>query len=98
MNKLILLAVLLAFVLAAQAAQPDAALLASCAACHADDGGGNQALGAPRLAGQSPGYLARQLRAFRAGDRVDPSGQMQAVSRGLSDPDIDALVRALARL
>lgn len=77
--------------------------LASCTACHGAQLQGGSApsgtgpVAAPRLAGQSPGYLARQLRAFRAGDRVDPSGQMQAVSRGLSDPDIDALVRALAR-
>ena len=77
--------------------------VSSCTACHGVQLQGGSApsgagpVAAPRLAGQSPGYLARQLRAFRAGDRVDPSGQMQAVSRSLSDRDIDALARALAQ-
>ena len=41
----------------------------SCAACHGADGEGNQALGAPALAGQNDWYLATQLKNFRAGIR-----------------------------
>jgi len=46
-----------------------AALYAPCAACHGGAGEGNVALNAPKLSGQSPWYLARQLRLFKAGIR-----------------------------
>lgn len=42
---------------------------AVCAYCHGDDGMGNQALNAPRLAGMSDWYLARQLQMFKSGAR-----------------------------
>lgn len=42
---------------------------ALCSSCHGSKGQGNQALGAPRLAGQNNVYLARQLAAFRTGQR-----------------------------
>jgi cytochrome c oxidase subunit 2 len=42
---------------------------ALCSSCHGSNGLGNQALGAPRLAGQNTAYLARQLAAFRNGQR-----------------------------
>lgn len=44
-------------------------LYAVCAYCHGDDGMGNQALNAPRLAGMSDWYLARQLQNFKSGVR-----------------------------
>jgi cytochrome c553 len=44
-------------------------LYAPCAACHGAAGTGNEALGAPPLAGQSDWYLAAQLRNFRDGSR-----------------------------
>ncbi len=40
-----------------------------CAYCHSADGMGRQALNAPRLAGMSDWYLARQLNYFRDGVR-----------------------------
>lgn len=53
-----------------------------CSSCHGRDGEGNEAFGAPALAGQSEDYLAAQLRAFRAGRRgahpMDPSGRQMA--------------------
>jgi cytochrome c oxidase subunit 2 len=63
---------------------------AICQACHGPDAQGNQQLGAPRLAGQKPWYLLRQLRHFRAGARgVDPRDtfglQMRAMSITLPD-------------
>ena len=48
---------------------PSAEMLAGCAACHGAAGEGNQALGAPPLAGQDAAYLARQLHNFKAGRR-----------------------------
>ena len=44
-------------------------LYASCAVCHGRAGEGNDAVGAPRLAGQASWYTARQLRKFIAGVR-----------------------------
>lgn len=57
--------------------KPDRAALANgstqynalCSSCHGSNGLGNQALAAPRLAGQNSAYLARQLAAFRNGQR-----------------------------
>ena len=41
----------------------------SCAICHGVNGEGNEALGAPALAGQNDWYLITQLKNFRAGIR-----------------------------
>ncbi|MCH7672175.1 MAG: c-type cytochrome [Proteobacteria bacterium] len=41
----------------------------SCAACHGTDAEGNEALGAPALAGQNDWYLVTQLKNFRGGLR-----------------------------
>ena len=40
-----------------------------CAYCHGGDGMGRQALNAPRIAGSSDWYLARQLQYFKDGVR-----------------------------
>ena len=56
-----------------------------CQVCHGLDGIARQP-DAPNLAGESPIYLERQLKAFRAGERKDP--QMSVVAKGLSDADI----------
>jgi cytochrome c oxidase subunit 2 len=45
------------------------AMFAPCTACHGDQGQGNKELGAPKLAGQSGWYLARQLQSFKHGVR-----------------------------
>ncbi|HLJ24556.1 MAG TPA: c-type cytochrome [Candidatus Acidoferrales bacterium] len=50
-------------------AQAGAALYATCAACHGDNGAGNQDLGAPRIAGTDDWYLATELRKFKSGIR-----------------------------
>jgi len=104
MNKQIILALLLPFAAAVQAAtSTDAELLAGCAACHAVDGGGDQAQGAPRLAGQQQEYLARQLENFKAGRRgyaeQDQAGQrMRAFAVNLSDAQIASLAGYYAGL
>lgn len=68
-----------------------------CAACHGDRAQGNEAFGAPRLAGQHGWYLDTQLRNFRAGVRGkhpdDENGHvMQPMAAALSDKDIEMLV------
>jgi cytochrome c oxidase subunit 2 len=45
------------------------ALYTTCAACHGQNGEGNQALNAPKLAGQSEWYLRRQLENYQHGLR-----------------------------
>ncbi|GJM12510.1 MAG: cytochrome c [Pseudohongiella sp.] len=67
----------------------------TCATCHGADGEGNEALGAPALAGQNDWYMVTQLNNFRAGYRGTHSedtygSQMQVMSNGLRD---DAAVR-----
>ncbi|MFK7913271.1 MAG: cytochrome c [Pseudomonadales bacterium] len=50
------------------------AAYAVCSACHGADGLGNRAMNAPKLAGQEPWYLKRQLEAFKAGHRGTAPG------------------------
>jgi cytochrome c553 len=55
----------------------------ACEACHVSE---TAASDVPRLAGQRETYLAKQLQAFKAGDRKDPA--MRAIASQLSDSDI----------
>ncbi len=62
----------------------------SCAACHGANAEGNEALGAPALAGQNDWYMVTQLRNFRSGFRgahqEDTYGsQMLTMSKTLRD-------------
>lgn len=58
---------------------------AMCAGCHGEDG--NSAMpGFPKLAGQHPGYLVKQLQAFKAGSRIAP--MMAPLAMGLEDADM----------
>ena len=66
------------------------AAYAVCAACHGANGMGNKALNAPRIAGQEPWYLERQLKNFKAGVRgahpKDPYGmQMRPMALTLAN-------------
>ncbi len=74
----------------AMAADPEAgkAKSATCVACHGADGISPNPLW-PNLAGQKDQYLAKQLKAFRDGDRKDPL--MSPMSAALSDEDIENL-------
>jgi cytochrome c553 len=63
-----------------------------CAACHGPNGGGNDDLKAPRLAGVDDWYLAAQLRKFKTGvrgaDPKDTGGRlMRPMARSLADED-----------
>ncbi len=57
-----------------------------CSACHGVDGNSINPIW-PKLAGQHEAYLAKQIRAFRDGVRVDPT--MAPMVAPLKDEDID---------
>jgi cytochrome c553 len=61
---------------------------ATCAGCHGPAGISNNPLW-PNLAGQQPGYLTKQMKAFRDGTRNDP--MMSPMAKPLTDADIDNL-------
>ena len=58
---------------------------AMCAGCHGPKGISMAPIN-PNLAGQKAAYLASQLKAFRSGDRKNPT--MNPMAKGLSDADI----------
>jgi cytochrome c553 len=66
-----------------------------CAACHGIDGKASVA-SYPHLAGQNAAYLAKQMEAFRDGDRKEPL--MAPFMAMLSDADIDNLAAYYASL
>ncbi|HIG07239.1 MAG: c-type cytochrome [Methylococcales bacterium] len=57
----------------------------ACAGCHGQDGNSTMGL-FPKLAGQHPAYLVKQLVAFKNGERTDLS--MQSIASSLSDEDM----------
>ena len=69
----------------ADAAKGQASYGAVCAACHAADGNSTIPL-QPKLAGQHPEYLVKQLREFKDGKRNDPV--MKGFASTLSDGDM----------
>lgn len=75
------------FSLSANAGSSDAGKTkaASCVGCHGSNGIGLSAE-FPNLAGQKEAYLAKQLKAFKQGTRVDP--MMKVITAALSDADI----------
>ena len=68
---------------------------ALCAACHGPAGISVNPLW-PSLAGQQEAYLAKQIREFRDGVRVEPT--MQPFVQHLTDQDIDDLAAYYAGL
>ena len=78
-------------------------LYAACAVCHGRSGEGNDALGAPQLAGQADWYTARQLRKFISGVRGshpdDASGaSMRAAAADLGPDDVADVVAWIGTL
>ena len=76
-------------------AQAGAAKAALCAACHGQNGISANPLW-PSLAGQQEAYLAKQIAAFRDGERTDVS--MQPFVANLRDQDIEDLAAYYASL
>ncbi len=74
-------------------------LYASCAACHGADGEGNEALGAPQLAGQNDWYLLTQLKNFKARFRGNEQGDtygQQMMTMAQSLPNEQAMRNVVA--
>ncbi len=67
--------------------------ISACTACHGPDGKGNSLARFPSLSGQHPAYIAKQLRDFREGDRVNDGETriMRDIAEKLSNKQIDAL-------
>ena len=70
---------------AADPALGKAKVQAVCAVCHGVDGIGKNP-DVPNLAGESPQYIQKQLKAFRSGARQHD--QMSIIAKDLSDDDI----------
>jgi cytochrome c553 len=81
----------------------------ACTGCHGAGGGGNSAwqndakvapfANAPAIGGQNAVYLAKQLRAFKAGARAnDTNGVMRNIAINLTDKDIEEVTAYATRL
>lgn len=72
----------------------------ACTGCHSPKGMGNEPAGYPRLSGQYSEYIAKQLRAFRAGERTNDgdSRVMRQVAEHMSDAEIDAVANYISGL
>ncbi len=75
-------------------AKAGSALANTCLGCHGNGARGNGAV--PRLAGQQPAYLSKQLHDFKSGARK--GGPMQAMVANLSDSQIEQLAAYLGSL
>lgn len=67
---------------------------AMCMGCHGEKFQGNGQF--PKLAGQRPQYLIKQLKDFKSGTRK--AGHMNAVAQNLTEDDIKALAAYLGSL
>ncbi len=70
------------------------ALAATCANCHGTGGRAVEGAAVPGLAGLPAGYLAEQMKAFKAGTR--PATVMHQIAKGYSDTQIDSLAAYFA--
>jgi cytochrome c553 len=60
----------------------------ACAACHGDDGRGDQAKNVPDLTGQPAGYLLSQMKLFKAEKRSpgdESLTKMKALMKSIDD-------------
>jgi len=67
-----------------------------CPMCHLGGFVGQNEI--PRVAGQWPQYIKKQLEDFKARRRTNDAGNMTAVAAGLSDQDIENLSQYIANL
>ena len=66
-----------------------------CAECHGLDGAGNR-IKFPRLAGQEPHYIMKQLQDFRHGRRTNDGGQMQRTATEVTEEEIPRVAKYFA--
>lgn len=80
------------------------ATFALCSTCHGADAAGNQALNAPKIAGQNDWYMLTQLEHFKAGIRAgdpaaDPIGStMRAIAIGLDEQSMRDVIAHIQTL
>lgn len=67
----------------------------TCIACHGANGISTQPI-YPNLAGQKEAYLVKAIKAYKSGERSDPT--MKAMSAPLTDADIDNLAAHFSSL
>lgn len=74
--------------------------VAACAGCHSPNGAGNEPAGYPALGGQTADYVAKQLKAYRGGERAVGANAaiMMDVASKLSDSEIEALANYVSGL
>lgn len=66
--------------------------VSACMACHGPTGAGNPPARFPMLSGQNADYSAKQLKAFRAGERSNDAGKMmQNIAGNMTDKEIAAV-------
>lgn len=72
----------------------------ACSGCHSPRGQGNAPAGYPRLSGQHADYIAKQLKAFRKGDRANDGDNkiMRQVAEYMTDAEIQAVSNYIAGL
>jgi|SRR5882672_375109 len=85
--------------------KPDAARVARgrkkadevlCTMCHLGGMKGQNEI--PRVAGQHPEYVIKQLKAFKARTRTNDAGSMTSVAQTISEQDIEDLAHYIASL
>ena len=67
-----------------------------CPMCHLGGFVGQNEV--PRVAGQNPEYIRKQLQDFKAKRRTNDGGNMTSVTHTLSDSDIENLSQYIANL
>jgi cytochrome c553 len=70
--------------------------LPACVSCHGTGGRGNAEL--PRLAGQNPLYIERQLKKFVDRSRVDESAVMNVIASRMSEIEMKSVVEYLGAM
>jgi cytochrome c553 len=70
--------------------------LPACVSCHGTGGRGNAEL--PRLAGQHPVYIERQLKKFVDRSRADDNAVMNVIASRMSEMEMKAVVEYLGAL
>ena len=69
----------------------------ACIACHGANGAGNAAAGWPRVGGQHAEYTAKQLTAYRSGERTT-GVMMNDIAKRMTDEEIIAVANYLQGL
>src|SRR5260221_1229547 len=67
-----------------------------CTMCHLGGMKGQNEI--PRVAGQHPEYVIKQLKAFKARTRTNDAGSMTSVAQTITDRDIEDLAHYIASL